>query len=472
MKAIQIPPVLAAINAVFERSGFQAYLVGGAVRDLLRGKTPTDFDVATDATPEQMMRLFRRVIPTGIEHGTVTVLFRGEKIEATTFRAESGYSDSRRPDAVAFGAGIEADLSRRDFTMNAVAVSLRSGEAVDPFGGRADIQRKIIRAVGAPLARFREDGLRPVRAVRFAATLGFALEAETERALSAAPDATAAVSRERFRDEFCKMLAADKPSLGLRLMEKSGILALFIPELLECRGVAQADSRGHHQFDVLDHLFYACDGAPRENLDVRLAALLHDVGKPAAQGATQKPDASGTAQEIRTFYSHEQTSAKLARSILTRLRFPKRAVEYVSLLVARHMFHYEPSWSDAAVRRFLTRVPAGAVDDLFSLRLADIYGMTRSKSVISGARRENLIEFRERILRILEAKQALSLKDLAVNGYDLRQIGIPAGKLIGTVLNELLDAVLADPAKNTREHLLSVAGELCSAGFQNGISEF
>lgn len=440
----------------FEQSNYQAYLVGGAVRDILQGKNVSDWDVATDATPEQISILFNRVIPTGIAHGTVTVLFMGHKIEVTTFRKEYGYTDGRHPDKIEFGKDLKADLSRRDFTMNAIAASLKDGTLVDPFNGQNDIKSKIIRTVGNPNLRFSEDGLRPVRAVRFAAQLNFTIEENTLKAIPYALDKTATISVERFHDEFIKLLSAEKPSQGLILMEKTGILNLFLAELVQCRNIKQTDCRGIHKFDVLDHLFFACDGAPKEKINVRLAALFHDIGKPVAKRIEQR-----NGQQIITFYNHEFRSEEICHKIMTRLRFPKNQIEYVCHLVKNHMFHYESNWSDAAVRRFLVRVTPEALEDLFDLRIADVYGMTATAPILKeGPWVANLLELKDRIQYIIEKNTALCLKDLAINGKDLIQIGISPGKQIGQILMHLMETVLDDPECNTRDRLLEIAKKL------------
>ncbi len=446
------------MNGIFERNGFRAYLVGGAVRDMLMGRPAADWDVATDAAPRQVMSIFRRVIPTGIAHGTVTVLFSGRKIEVTTFRTEHLYSDGRHPDEVKFAATIEDDLSRRDFTMNAVAASLRDGTIVDPFGGRADIGRRIIRTVGNPEERFSEDGLRPVRALRFVAQLGFELERRTYEAACGERihEITAGISAERFRDELVKILAAEKPSAAIRLMEETGILKIFMPEFTACRGCVQADARGFHEFDVMDHLLYACDGAPRGKPAVRLAALLHDIGKPAVR-ETRETEAGG----IITFHNHEQVSAETAAKMLRRLRFPNAVTESAVRLIQNHMFHYEPAWTDAAVRRFLARVGPENVEDLFDLRLADIYGTHgRPVRIRDSEAGRNLSELKSRIEKTERQNDALGIRDLAVNGRDLIEAGIPEGKVMGEILRGLLEIVLDDPSQNSRETLLAAAGRI------------
>ena len=458
MNKIKIPDFLAAINGIFKNSGFKAYLVGGAVRDMLMNKTPSDFDVATDAKPKDVMHLFRRVIPTGIAHGTVTVHWQKREIEVTTFRAESIYSDGRRPDAVRFADTIEEDLSRRDFTMNAIASSLDDGSIIDPFGGQTDIKARTIRTVGRPEERFSEDGLRPVRAIRFAAQLNFSIDEETFAALSktAIHAVTKKISAERFRDEFIKMLSTEKPSFALKLLEKSGILFLFIPEFFDCRGCIQRDMRGFHEFDVLDHLFYAADGAPKDKLNVRLASLFHDIGKPSSKTIEECGEGA-----VIHFYNHEKYSEKIARTVLTRLKFPNALIDSVCHLIVNHMFHYESAWKDAAVRRFLVRVQPENVEDLFDLRLADMYGMHNAPVRLHDSPAAALLlEFKERLSRAESEKSALSIRDLAVNGRALMALGVPHGKDIGRLLSELFNTVLDDPMQNTREHLLPIARNL------------
>lgn len=440
MGNLRVHPLLKEIASVFASGGKKAYLVGGAVRDLLRGATPGDWDLATDATPEEVMRLFRRVIPTGIKHGTVTILFKDLKLETTTFRTESTYSDGRHPDAVRFAATIEEDLSRRDFTMNAIAVELPDGRIVDPFGGEKDIRAKLIRCVGDPAERFAEDGLRPLRATRFSAQLGFSLDGPTLDAIPSALPKTAMVAVERIRDELDKTLSAERPSIGFIAMEKTGLLKLILPELALCRGV---DQKGFHRFDVLDHSLLTCDGAPRERLVVRLAALLHDIGKPLVRELGK--------DGIWTFHRHEEESARLAQDILERLRYPTAIVEAVVHLVAIHMFHYEESWTDAAVRRFVVRVGEQNLADAYALRRADTYGTFGVQPPPEAG-----APLADRVERVLAAGRALSIRDLAVTGEDLAAIGVARGPRMGLLLKELLETVLDDPEMNMKETLLEI----------------
>ena len=455
MNHIKIPDILKKMNEIFVQHGYKAYLVGGAVRDMLMGKEPHDWDVTTDATPEQVMSIFRKVIPTGIAHGTVTVHFMKNEIEVTTFRTESDYSDGRHPDKVEYTGNIEEDLSRRDFTINAIASYLGDGTITDPFHGRDDIKRKIIRTVGNPLERFSEDGLRPVRAVRFSAQLGFEIERETLKAISE-PEIlkkTFGISLERFRDELLKLMKAEKPSAGLKLMEESGILDIFIPEFKKCRGCIQGDFRGYHQFDVLDHLFYACDGAPASKQNVRLAALFHDIGKPDVKRVIPTPQG-----DQFTFYNHEAKSQQITKEILFRLKFSNAEIANICHLVVNHMFNYTQDWTDAAVRRFLAKIQAENLEDLYDLRLADIYGMNNAPVRGQDSRTIALLnELKDRISKETEKNSVLSLKQLAVNGKDLMKNGISAGKDLGFVLNQLLETVLEDPTQNEKEQLIKIA---------------
>ena len=459
---MKIHPTVNEVTDIITQAGKQIYLVGGAVRDILRGRKSKDWDLATDATPDEIIALFHRkktndgknrslVIPTGIKHGTVTIHYRDLNIEITTFRCESSYSDGRRPDSVEFGVSIEEDLSRRDFTMNAAAYKLPGGPLVDPFDGRKDIKNRVIRCVGNPLERFSEDGLRPVRAVRFASQLDFSVDKDVLDAIPESLAFTAKVASERIREELDKIIASDKPSAALLLMEQTGLMKLLIPELAACRGVMQerANGSGFHRFDVLDHSLLACDFAAREKLHscLRLAALFHDIGKPG----TAKTDGNG---EI-SFHRHEKLSSSLARQIMLRFKYPNAVMSRVCHLVEEHMFHYEDSWTDAAVRRFIIRAGEENLPDLFALRRADFYGMAKKEPPY-----DLLLPLRERITEVLAQKGALSLKDLAISGKDLMALNIPAEKRMGIILGELLDAVLDDPALNTREKLLEIAGNL------------
>ena len=469
-KKIKLDSTLIEFGKVFFQAGYKAYLVGGAVRDMLMKVPAHDWDVATNATPQDVIKLFKFVVPTGIEHGTVTVHYKGNEIEVTTFRTEAGYSDGRHPDSINYAATIEEDLARRDFTMNAIAASLEDGAITDPYGGQDDIKNKLIRTVGAAHERFMEDGLRPVRALRFASKLGFSIEKNTYSEIfkEEIQAKAASISIERFRDEFEKIMASPKPSVGLKLLEESGLLDIFIPEFKICRGCIQSDYRAFHKFDVLDHLFYACDGAPADKLNVRLAALFHDIGKPAAKKILhetvldgEKNDGSKKEIETITFYNHEAFGEKITQKLMTRLKFSNDMISNVCHLVKEHMFHYESNWSEAAVRRFIIRVKPECMEDLYDLRLADMYGMYNEKVDVRYSESVKLLlELKARVEKELSKKTALSLKSLAVNGRDLMQLGIPAGKELGRILNELLECVIEDPAMNNKERLIETAKKI------------
>jgi len=337
--------------------------------------------------------------------------------------------------------------------MNAVACALPSCTLLDPFDGQGDIKRRLIRCVGKPEERFSEDGLRPVRAVRFASQLGFTID---EKVLAAIPDAlsfTAKVSVERIRDEMDRIISSDKPSSALLLMEKTGLLSLLIPELAACRGIRQdrINGSGFHRFDVLDHSLLACDFSARANFsqEVRMAALYHDIGKP--------PTAQIGEDGVRTFYGHDKESAAMTRRLLSRFKYPNAVIDKVCHLVEEHMFHYEDTWTGAAVRRFIIRAGEENLPDLYALRRADAYALAGTEPPP-----DFLLPLIERIDTTLTQSRALSLKDLAISGKELMTLGIPPGKRMGIILNELLEAVLEDPALNTGEKLLEIAANLSS----------
>jgi putative nucleotidyltransferase with HDIG domain len=447
MGNVSIPPGLKEIATLFNDRGKQLYLVGGAVRDFFRGKKGEDWDLATDARPEEVTALFRgsraKVIPTGIKHGTVTVHYRGGIFEITTFRTEADYADGRHPQSVNFAGTIEEDLSRRDFTMNALAIKLPGGGTVDPFEGLRDIKKQLIRCVGDPRDRFKEDGLRPLRAVRFASQLGFELDTPTPQAILPSLGVTAKVSAERIRDEMDKIIASKRPSTAIRLMEETGLLKLLIPELSHCRDIEQ---KGYHRFDVLDHSLLACDYAAQKNYpqEVRLAALFHDLGKPDTRMADE--------QGGWTFYQHEKRSAHMTEEIMTRLRYSNSQIERVCRLVRCHMFHYEDAWSDGAVRRFIIRIGEENLESIYSLRRADGFGMAGVETD-----KDNLTALISRVDSILAGNHVLSLKNLAISGDDLKTLGIRPGKYMGVILHELLETVVDDPGSNNRETLLNIA---------------
>ena len=443
----RVPPAVTAVCRRLRDHGCAAYVVGGALRDLALGRPlPADWDVATAATPQRVLELFRRAIPTGLPHGTVTVVVDGRPIEVTTFRGDGAYADGRHPVAVTFVERVEDDLSRRDFTVNAIAGDPLTGELIDPFGGREDLVGRRLRAVGDPDARFAEDGLRPLRAARFAATLEFDVEPGTRAALARHLDVFRRVSRERVRDELVKLLAAPRPSVGLRLLEESGLLAEILPGLARAAGFAQ---NRWHEFDLFEHTLRAVDAAPRG--PVRLAALLHDLGKlETAAWSDDKGD--------RTFHGHEQRSAELAAAWLRATRFPSRDVEQVTALVAHHGVYYDDEWTDAAVRRWLRRIGPENLADQLALLEADLAAKGARPDVPGAVAAAGRLVARAAAL--LAARPALDENALALDGAAImRLLGIGPGPRVGEVKRALLELVTDDPSRNTAGELERVVRE-------------
>jgi tRNA nucleotidyltransferase (CCA-adding enzyme) len=433
-------------------AGHEAHLVGGGVRDLILSRQPGDFDVATSAPPDEVMRLFgsRYAIPTGLQHGTVTVVTSERHVEVTTFRGEGEYLDGRRPSTVRFGATLAEDLARRDFTMNAIAYDPIARAIADPYDGQGDLRRGLVRAVGDARERFREDGLRPMRAVRQATQLGFTIDAPTLAAIPATVDSFRKVSAERIRDELLKMLTAARPSPGVDLLRETGLLAEIMPELLESVDCAQ---NRFHRFDVYRHTLATLDAA-RADATVRLGALLHDVGKPRARQPRE-----GAPGEW-SFFKHELLGAEMTGDILRRLKLPNAQRDDVTALVANHMFYYTPEWTDGSVRRFVNRVGRERLPALLALREADIAGRGFDEDPKQETR-----ELEGRIERIAAADAALKVSDLAIDGRDVMQVlAIAPGRRVGEILEQLLERVLDDPALNTREALEALAREVAAKG--------
>ncbi|HEY6193623.1 MAG TPA: HD domain-containing protein, partial [Candidatus Eisenbacteria bacterium] len=443
------PAELLAALAKLAQGGHRALLVGGSVRDVVLGRPPDSrWDVATDRLPEDVRALFARTEGIGERHGTVLVIEPGMTLECTTFRREGAYADARHPDQVWWTRDPLEDLARRDFTMNALGFDPARGELLDPFEGARDLARRRLRAVGDPLERFREDALRTLRAARFAAVLELELDEDTRVALGGVRDRMAGLAVERVREELEKLMAAPRPSRGYEILREAELLPLWLPELAACRGVPQ---NRFHAYDVYFHSLYSCDAARPENPVVRWAALLHDIGKP---GTRAERAGEGT------FHGHAELGARLADALLARLRFAHAIRERIVHLIREHMFDYQPSWSDAAVRRFIRRVGPDEIADLFDLRMADALG--------NGTRDPDprrLEAMARRINGVLAGATALSVRDLAVDGEDvMRALRLPSGPRVGRVLERLLEEVLDEPGWNTRERLLARLAALRESG--------
>jgi tRNA nucleotidyltransferase (CCA-adding enzyme) len=443
-----IPSDVVALCRRLHDAGHEAHLVGGGVRDMLLGRPPADFDVATDAVPEAVQALFgeRYAIPTGLKHGTVTVLTQDptsterRHVEVTTFRGEGAYLDGRRPSSVTYVKSLVDDLARRDFTMNAVAYDPRADVLTDPYGGQDDLGRRLIRAVGDPIARFSEDGLRPMRAVRQAAQLGFEIEAATLAAIPRTLEVFRKVSAERIRDELLKLLASPRPSVGLELMRQTGLLGEVLPELLE--GVGCTQNR-FHKHDVYNHTLAVVDGTTGDAI-LRLGALLHDVGKPRARQPRE-----GAPGEF-SFFKHEYVGKEMADVICRRLKLSNAERERVVGMVEHHMFFYSDDWTDGAVRRWVRRVGGQEmIDALFALRSGDVSGRGFDEDPENELR-----ELRSRVNAVAAEDAALRVTDLAIDGKDvMRILGIPPSREVGVILERLLERVLDDPSLNDREKL-------------------
>jgi poly(A) polymerase/tRNA nucleotidyltransferase (CCA-adding enzyme) len=442
-----IPREAAEIYKKLQKAKFEAYLVGGCVRDLLLEKKPNDWDITTNAKPEEIQKIFPDSVYEN-KFGTVGVKTESKDpnlkiIEITTYRLEGKYSDKRHPDEIKFAKTVEEDLSRRDFTINALALSLAEevvGKVIDPYGGQKDLKNKLIRAVGNPEERFQEDALRLIRAIRFAAQLGFSIEEKTAAAIKKQAGLIEFIAKERVRDEFEKLIMSDNASAGIEKMEELELLKYILPELREGIDVAQ---NKHHIYTVYEHAIRSLDYAAKNNfpLDLRLAALLHDAGKPKTKEG-DGPDC--------TFYAHQILSAKMAVKALDRLRFSKQMVERIGLLIHEHMFVYDPETVTlAGVRRLLRRVGPENINDLIKVREADRIG--------SGVPKAQPYRLRYLMAMIEKVKQdPISAKMLKINGNDImKELKLEPGPKIGKIIAVLLEEVLDEPKKNSKEYLVS-----------------
>ncbi|WP_024614062.1 CCA tRNA nucleotidyltransferase [Clostridium sp. Ade.TY] len=436
----KVPKNAQYIIDTFYKNNYEAFLVGGCIRDMLLKKEPKDFDIATSAIPSITESLFSKTIPTGIKHGTITVIIDNEPFEITTYRTEGTYKDNRRPDEVLFVTNIEDDLSRRDFTINAFAYNPKEG-LKDYFNGIDDLSNKIIRTVGNSNTRFQEDALRMLRAIRFSAQLNFEIEKNTFESIKLNKELIKNVSIERIRDELCKLLVSDNPRKGLINLKNSGILDLILPELIPCVGFDQKNK--YHFEDVFNHTISVIEKCPK-NITVRLAALFHDIGKPECFFIDESNNGR--------FFGHNKKSEYISKRILRRFKFDNKTINSVCILVREHMNVLENP-TDVAIKRLINRVSIENIYLLFALQEADIKSLKLYEEPL-----KNLNIMIEKANFIINSKEPLSTKDLAIDGGTLiKSLNLQPGKIIGETLNYLLKLVLKDSSLNTKEILLEKA---------------
>lgn len=421
------------ILEALEKNGFSSYVVGGAVRDYLLDHSPKDIDITTSARPEEVMSIFPNSYPSGIDFGTVTVIIDGNEYEVTTFRQDGEYLDGRRPKSVVYGKTIEEDLSRRDFTINAMAMKI-DGKIIDIFDGQNDLEKGVIRCVGNPFNRFTEDGLRILRAFRFSSRFGFEIEKETLEAIKATKENLKKVSHERIRDELIKILMTNNIAHTFLGMYETEVLDIILPEVAKMYGVNQNHS--YHIYDVFYHTMKVVENAPKNEI-VRLAALFHDIGKV---------DTKETIDGIDTFYNHHIVSTDIAKEILKRMNFSNEIKNEVLELVCLH--NRQIPATSKSVRRLLSKLEYTSLDNLLALKKADILGQNPEYLY--------RISDLDKVKELSKSEKSMNIKDIAVNGYDMINLGY-SGRDIGKVLSYLLDCVLDDPVINTREKLLELA---------------
>ncbi len=441
---INLPGKVKQIITELEAAGYEAYAVGGCVRDSILGKTPDDWDITTSASPMQTKAVFRRTIDTGIAHGTVTVMLDREGFEVTTYRIDGEYEDSRHPKEVTFTASLAEDLKRRDFTINAMAYNDRDG-LVDLFGGMDDLEKRTVRCVGNARERFTEDALRMMRAVRFSAQLGFSIDTDTEHAIMELAPNLKNISSERIRTELVKLLMSPHPD-EIRKAYDLGITAIVLPELDSAFETPQ--NNPHHMYTVGEHLMH-CLMHTRADRCLRIAALLHDIGKPASKTT----DTDG----IDHFHGHVEIGEQMAGEILRRLKFDNDTITRVKTYIRHHDDQIDPN--PRAVRRSAGRIGEDYFNGVLELKRADCLAQSmymREEKLDGLDRVEALYQ------EILDSRQCISLKDLAISGKDLIAAGVPQGRKIGEILSKLLEEVLEEPARNTHENLLERTKTLMS----------
>ncbi len=414
--------------------GYEAYVVGGAVRNYLLGKDIADFDVTTNALPDYIEKLFEKTIPTGKKFGTITVLHDNNSYEITTFRSDGVYSDGRRPDSVSFSNELKEDLKRRDFTINAMCMDYDEN-IIDYFGGKEDLKNNIIKCIGNPDERFNEDALRMIRAVRFMTQLRFTIDEETRLSIIKNSHFIKAISIERIHDDLNKILLSEKPSRGIRMLVNTGLIDYIIPEYLSSVGFNQHNP--YHDKNVFEHVMEVLDNI-EPKLNLRLAAFFHDISKPEC--FTQDENGRGH------FYGHHIKSATVTKEIMKRLKYSNDLIEDVSILIRYHYLK-EIDMKDKGVKRFINNVGIDRLDDMFALNIADIKGKS------STANFDKVEALRKKCNEIINNKEPLNRKDLDIDGNDLENLGIKKGKLYGELLDKALELVLEFPEKNNKEEL-------------------
>lgn len=440
--SIELPEDVKLIMDTFENMRYEIYVVGGCVRDSLLGKEVNDWDMCTNADPEEIISVCVnagfKYLPTGLKHGTVSIVLNKKTYELTTYRIEGEYSDGRHPDKVNFTNSLAKDLARRDFTINALAYNMKRN-LVDYFNGLQDIQNHVIRCVGSAEERFREDNLRRLRAIRFSSQLGFEIEEATYRQLGVDVEGLRLLSVERIREEFGKILLSDNAAEGIRKLQRLNMLEYIVPELLKCVGFNQYNL--HHDRDVFEHSIDVVDNCPKE-IKLRLAALLHDIAKPDSFSK----DENGKGH----FLGHDSKGAEMAEGILKRLKYDKKTIESVCLIIKYHMNRNNET-SVVAIKKFINLIGQDELGALFELQIADIKSFAKEYRNYN-----NILWLKEQCKRIIEEKQPLAIKDLAITGADLIAYGYTPGPILGEVLNYLLDRVIEEPELNTKEHLLDI----------------
>lgn len=437
-----IPEYVEFIIERLEKKGYEAYVVGGSIRDLILGRIPKDYDITTNAYPEEIESIFQdlKTVDIGKKFGTIIVCHKEGEVEVTTFRKEGPYVDGRRPEWVSFSTSIEDDLSRRDFTINAIAYNRKRG-IVDPFEGQKDLERKLIRTVGNPEERFSEDYLRILRAVRFSSELGFSIEDDTLMAAKKLSEGILKVSIERVVDEFFKILICDVPSRGIRLLEETGLLKMILPEIMPAIGFEQKNP--HHEMDVYNHILCVIDNTP-PILSVRLAALFHDIGKPH----TLNVDDEG----VGHFYGHDKLGADIARTVLKRFKVSNELQEKVYRLVIEHMNHHA-NFKEKGLKRLIRRVGEDDIFNLFALQKADIKCSNKDATI------DHILEREKKVEDILKNGEPYKISQMDINGDHLIALGFEEGPIIGEILEYLLEKVIENPEYNSREKLEKLALE-------------